>query len=404
MRWIFTPTLLAITAFCFGQGSKVMFGVTGEKPGDIQWNKVRQLSGPNTDNKLLLDANQSTYFLKARTSAKTTPSFSNGSPDLSAGGSGIAALAYDEMNQRLYFAPLFREGGIRFISLADNGSQKPVTVFSDVYNYIDRAKDGEGKNITRMVIGKGNVGYAISNDGNSFIRFSTTNDAAMENLGTLVDDEKNGEVSVHTPCTAWGGDIVAAETGELYLFTIRQLVFKINPETRVTTYLGSLKGPDAQFAVNGAAVDENGNVVLCSATQPGVRWIVADMNKLEAKAVTNEKWLNATDLASSNLLFAKQSKVQLSKVNDGLANSVGIYPNPVVNGTLTIVFHSLPVGKYAVDMVTTTGTSLMLKQVEVKEKGQTMQMNTTSLAKGLYVLRVTNASKKEAFAEKVLLQ
>jgi Secretion system C-terminal sorting domain len=386
------------------QSGKAIFAVTGDQAGSIQWTKIRQVQAGS--NQELMDATKPSYFISAKTNQKTTPSIKGGGQDGSVAATGIAALAYDEASNRLYFSPLFRDGGIRYIDLDDKGSQKAVTIFDDVYNLIDRAKDGEGRNITRMVIGKNNTGYAISNDGNSFIRFSTKGNVKMENLGALVDDEKNGQVSVHAFCNSWGGDMVAADNGDLYLFTMRHLVYKINPESRIATFMGSIKGPDGQFSVNGAAVDEEGRVILCSSVQPGTRWIIDDMTTLIATAEKNDSWYNASDLASSNLLFANrgQSATQKVAANMVFKDGVGIYPNPVVNGRFTVVFQSLPAGRYSLDMVNGLGVSLNAQTVEVKDKGQTAQMQTGNLPKGLYVFRITNATRKEAFTEKILVQ
>ncbi|HSC52092.1 MAG TPA: T9SS type A sorting domain-containing protein [Phnomibacter sp.] len=393
-------TLLAAPAIA--QSGKALFAVTGNQPGSIQWTSIRQQS----DNQELLDATKPTYFISARTNKKITPTLKGGGQDATVASMGIAALAYDAASNRLYFSPLFRDGGIRYIDLDNGGNQKVVSVYDDVYNLLDRAKDGEGRNITRMVIGKNNLGYAISNDGNSFIRFSTRGNVQMENLGSLVDDESNGQVSVHAFCNSWGGDIVAAENGDLYLFTMRQLVFKINPATRVTTYLGTLQGPDAQFAVNGAAVDEEGRVVLCSSIEPGTRWIIDDMKTLKARSEKNAQWFNASDLASANLLFASKASAPVAKPVADIVfrNGVGVYPNPVTNGRFSVIFQSLPAGRYTLDMVNGLGVSHNAKTVEVKEKGQMAQFETGNLPKGLYIFRITNASRKESFTEKMIVQ
>jgi hypothetical protein len=385
---------------------KTIFAVTGEQPGSVQWTSIRQMSG-DAGAKMIFDASKPASFVAAKSRKSVTPTAHGLGADLTPGSGGVAALAYDAKHNRLYFSPLFRDGGIRSIDLNPKAKQQTVTVYDDAYNLLDRARDGEGKNITRMVIGTDDFGYAISNDGNSFLRFSTRN-ASLENLGALVDDEANGATSVHNACNSWGGDLVAAANGDLYLFTMRQQVYRIDPQTRVATHLGALKGPDAQFAVNGAAVDEEGRVVLCSSVQPGIRWIVEDMNTLAAKAEKADHWLNASDLASANLLFAKKKVAEFADLNLSSETdnnqAVGIYPNPVVNGSFQVVFKDLEPGKYALDMINTLGVTQASKTVEVREKGQTETMRTNRLAKGLYILRITNAGKQQAFAQKVVVQ
>src|SRR5215213_3466037 len=83
--------------------------------------------------------------------------------------SGVAAAAYDKKHNRLYFTPMFVDQ-LRYIDL------KSMKVY-----YVEQAftKNGtmhndEAKVITRMVIAPDGYGYAISNDGNTFVRFSTS--------------------------------------------------------------------------------------------------------------------------------------------------------------------------------------------------------------------------------------
>jgi hypothetical protein len=136
----------------------------------------------------------------------------------------------------------------------------------------------------------------------------------------------------------------------------------------------------------------------------GKRLVLEDMSTLEVKTVEDPEFLNATDLATSNLLYAPVSTKAQPVAPAANGERIGVYPNPVVNGRLTIVFHDMPAGRYAVDLMTTTGVAVQNKMVNVQQKGQTETMATNRMAKGLYIIRVTNASRQEAFAEKVLIQ
>ena len=87
----------------------------------------------------------------------------------------------------------------------------------------------------------------------------------LVDLGNLVDVAANGQVSVHSQCSSWGGDMVAGTDGLLYLITHRKYVFSIDPSSRMTTYMGVIKGLPESFNVNGAAVDQEGRVLMsCS--------------------------------------------------------------------------------------------------------------------------------------------
>ncbi|HMP94623.1 MAG TPA: hypothetical protein PKD90_17210, partial [Phnomibacter sp.] len=212
MKAFLLPTLSLITMGLAAQQSKTMFAVTGSQPGDVNWTKVRKLSG---EGQVLLDGFNRGKFVQAQSGEAVVPQLNARRPDEVIAPSGIAALAYDRKNNLLFFAPMFRQEGIRYINLADKAEKPTVHVFANSTNLIDRQKDGEGPNITRMTMGPGEVGYALSNDGYSFLRFSAGKKKFVENLGALVDAESNGARSVHNQCDSWGGDMVAAANGDL---------------------------------------------------------------------------------------------------------------------------------------------------------------------------------------------
>ena len=51
------------------------------------------------------------------------------------------------------------------------------------------------------------------------------------------------------------GDVVADDDGNIYIFTVRNHVFKVNLETRGYTF-GVVTGLPAGFTINGAVVNE----------------------------------------------------------------------------------------------------------------------------------------------------
>ena len=76
----------------------------------------------------------------------------------------------------------------------------------------------------------------------------------------MVDDQANKGVSIHNSCSSYGGDMIADDNGNLYVFSARNHVFKINIESKVATHLGIISGLPTGFTVNGAAVtDEQQN-------------------------------------------------------------------------------------------------------------------------------------------------
>lgn len=116
-----------------------------------------------------------------------------------------------------------------------------------------------------MVIAADGNGYALNNNGDHFIKFTLGKNPKVEDLGKLVDDNNNKEISIHSICTSWGGDIVADANGKLVLITANHYVFSINPVNRVATLLGNIKNLPIKYTTNGAVVNAQGELVVCSA-------------------------------------------------------------------------------------------------------------------------------------------
>ncbi len=55
--------------------------------------------------------------------------------------------------------------------------------------------------------------------------------------------------------------MIADDEGNLFLFSNRTNVFKINIETKVATHLGAVSGLPATYTINGAAVDHNNQIL-----------------------------------------------------------------------------------------------------------------------------------------------
>ena len=265
----------------------------------------------------------------------------------------------------------------------------------------------QGGVITRMTVADDGYGYGLSNDANSFFRFSLSKQGAPEPLGALLDAPENKTVSVHNQCSGWGGDMVAAATGELYLFTMKQQVFKIDPQSRIATYLGHLKGLPNDFSINGAAVTGENEVTLSTAALVGQRAVVTDITKLEAVLEKNNSYYNASDLASGKTLFAskktnKSLETFVPRENDN--SFVTIYPNPVTNGKAVLTFNKVKTGRFTIDLVSPSGSMVQRSAVQLNAEGQQVTLSTTKLAKGFYTVRVIDANNKSQFTGKMIVQ
>lgn len=323
--------------------------------------------------------------------------------------SGVAALAFDAAHNRLYFSTMFT-GEIRYFSLKEKDSYYQV---GNVYRSIPRpnnvpiSANNQGPVITRMTVGADGFVYGLSNNGDAFFRVSTkAKKPVIENLGALSDDPSNNGMSIHTSCSSWGGDMVADADGNLYVFSMYQHVFSVNTQTRVARYIGKIEGLPADFTVNGAAVNEDGAIILSSATLASKLAIIEDAGQiLKATVKDNDAWFNSSDLASGNLLFAKKSEVVFSDFNRTMGQTgVGVYPNPVSNGQVIVHFKEGMKGKHTLDLLDIAGSPKMQSFVNLNGEAQRVTLRTGALSSGMYLLRVTNGGKKEVETIKVLIQ
>lgn len=398
MKKIFLPFYCLMALAVSAQQKNAVFAVTDLQKNGVNWHAIRPVM-ESTDGEILLK-NEIRH-----SDGEKQPLSQNAG--LKHPFAGVAALAFDAQGQRLYYATMFS----RQLRYLDLNSGKPgmvelgeIPLGAGNQKRLEPSTQNQGPVITRMTIGADRYGYGISNDGADFFRFALGKNNRTEWLGGLVDDVNNGAVSIQSPCTSWGGDIVAAANGDLYLFTARQMVFKINTESRIATYLGTLKGLKPDFSVNGAAVQEDGSVLLSSAIQAGKRVVVKDMNTLEATELPGENFFNASDLASGNLLFARTLRSIVDKPTRQEAGTVSLYPNPVANGITYLQFQQPVAGNYFVEIIGGGGASLLQKRISIQEKGQQVRLETRSLAKGLYMVRVTDSFKKELYVTKLLVQ
>ena len=282
------------------------------------------------------------------------------------------------------------------------------TIQKTLVNNVDY--NDESLNITRMTIGADGNGYALTNDANHLIRFTTGSKTIISDLGNLVDAESNNGISVHNRCSSWGGDIIADAFGNLYLFTASRNVFIIDPGTRIATYKGTVTNLSPSYTVNGAAVINDNNVIISSAnTFEG--FYSVNMKDLSAtKLNTQGQVYNASDLASCNLLHQdeKQNSVgvpTLSNIEVIGNRLISIYPNPVSNGQIKITFDGNAAGKYKIALTDLQGRFIDSKDVYIKGAGQVenFQMRTKQAA-GVYMIKITDAANKSIFSDKLVIE
>lgn len=332
-----------------------------------------------------------------------------------------AACAYDKKHERLYYTPM----GIAQLRYIDLKSKTPqVYYFEDEQFGTLRHRGDVANQITRMVIGADGNGYALTNNAEHLIRFTTGKKAIITDLGALTDDAANGKYSVHS-AAGYGGDIIAAKTGEIYLITANRNVFKIDIKIMVATYTGTIQGLPKGYSTNGAAV-EDGSMVLVNSSNSTQGYYHFDINKLVAEKVsTSSDVYNASDLANANLLTVKKDKEEQpieeivpdavvekstfknKQIEDEAAPQakLGVYPNPVTNGIVNLLLDNYAAGRYQAKLIDISGKQLTTKSFVIGTKNHTEPFNLPgSIARGNYLIQLYDQSTKNAGVVKLVIQ
>jgi hypothetical protein len=394
----FTIVAALLSAQSYAQ-KNTAFAVTGQSKGNYTWNVVREIDLETGEVlRTIYDpmVNKAVKF-------RAAPGSEIKENLRSATGQGVAATAFDAVHNRLYFTNM-RANELSYFDL-NAGDINVVVNNNPAFNTGN--KFDEGNVVTRMAFGADGVGYAITNDGKSLLRFTTDDKPAISNLGQLIDGRKNGTISIHSQATSWGGDMVGDAYGNLYLVSYRNHVFKINPITRIADYLGAIKGLPAEFTSNGMVVDNNGSVVVTSAIS-GDNYYRINMSTLQAVAVDKkeEKVFNSSDLANSNLLFQNKIADPLKPlINSSIAKEINVFPNPVANKNFTVQFAKVPVGKYNLVMTDAAGKNVLARALSIGIAGQTERISIPkSAGGGVYLLKLTGADKQTMYSDKIVVQ
>lgn len=410
---LFSGAFLLTSTLTAQQSDRFAYAVTDIQQGGANWSFLRKINLLNgAFSEVLLNGTDASFLAFNATTKKQfeTPlqDARFGTYTNAAFATGVAALAYDKKNNRLYYTPMFIDQ-LRYIDLKT----------MKVYYVTDREFTGkpvkssdQGNIVTRMVIASDGYGYAMTNDATQLIRFTTGKNLSITDLGTIADDQANKGVSIHNSCSSYGGDIIADDAGNLFVFSARNQVFKINLETKVATHLGTISGLPNGFTVNGAAVS-NDNKVLVSSAMLASSYFTVDMKSLSATPYTiaGTVW-QSSDLANGNLLNtgtqAKGNTVELisrnTEPNSG-DGKIAIYPNPVTNNQFAIQFNELEAGQYTIQVTDVMGRQVLQQIVSVagEKQTQTVRLNASS-SKGVYLVKVTDHSNRSVYNTKIVVQ
>lgn len=410
MKLILTSALCAVCLSAAAQKHSV-FAVAAEKQGSFDYSSIQLINGENGKSIKQFFSKASAFEARTIGSGRSynpTIAFRGVDSFMHPMGNVTGAVAFDAKNNRLFIAPI----GLNQLRFLDLKSE------SALFTYIDDQPFGEirnnaGAHITRMVIDKKGTGYALSNDGDHLIRFTTDKKITITDLGAVIDNPSDTLNGYHKNCScmSYGGDMVADTKGDLYVITANNRVHKIEVATKLITYLGTIKGLPNGFTTNGAAVDEDGTIIVSSAVSSEVQkfpYYKFDIKSFEAFAMKGE-FLNSSDLASNNFISVPETKplinssAQFVFTETLLDNpSVSVFPNPVRGAKIRIVLNDLRPDTYTAVLFDAHGRAVGQKQFNAVSKLQTEEMNTPS-AQGQYYLQLTDRKGKAAYNGKLLL-
>ena len=409
LRIGFFSTLLFSATVSQAQQDRFTYVITDLNQQGSGWNALRKLdlsTGAYSD--VLLngtDASIAVFDAASRKQLQLAPDARFGTLLQTPFSTGVAAAAYDSRHHRLYYTPMFVDQ-LRYI---DMKTMKVYYVADQVLSKSGDMHNDEAKCITRMVIAPDGNGYAISNDGNALIQFTTNGkQTKIKHLGGLVDHPSNNGVSIHNRCSSFGGDMIADDKGNLYILSARNQVFKVDIETKVATHLGSIKGLPSSFTVNGAVVDHEGNLLVSSAVD-GSSYFVVNPKTWEASAYKTSIVFRSSDLANGNYLSSTRSATPvietIARVQPQFANLIQVYPNPVTTNRFNLQFNKVPAGEYTVELMDVMGRSVMQQRMitAAEDVNQAISLDAAQ-AKGIYMLRVVNREKQKVFEQKIMVQ
>lgn len=243
---------------------------------------------------------------------------------------------------------------------------------------------------TRMTLGQDGAVYTLNNGGTSLVKISRKNgNYSVEDLGAVKTVSNDPNVSLSVMTTGFGGDMIADAGNNFYIFAASGNIFKLNSKTMQADYLGKIKGLPANYSLNGAAVLDNGNVMVASAKGEG--FYEVDVDVLEATAMNKGAGLPVYDLASNN--FLHQSRI--AAADNGI--QIDIYPTKVDQKHINL---RAPKGSYLVEIYDASGVMTLSRKVDVSRDGR---IELSSLTQGMYLVNVKDVAGKVLTTKKIIV-
>jgi hypothetical protein len=382
-----------------GQSDQITYAITSANKGSNDWVALRTLNMRtgklsqmllNMNDRGLFQHDMATHKLKDNIAwpVLSFPIVAN-NPAVPKVNAGVAAIAFDQRTNRLFYVSM-SDDMLRYIDLSTmTVYAEPELSFSKAGNYTFKSTNP----VTRLVITPDGYGYTITTDDNRLIRFTTNNKPSFTDMGELKDDPRNKEMTILNTCSNLGGDMVADDAGNLYLITASNRVYKIEIKTRLATYLATIAKLPATFTTNGAAINENGNLLVSSSVYTEASFIVDHKSWQASPSSAIQHLYGIADLASSNVLPTKKSNPSVILFGKPLlkTGNIKVYPNPVLFDEVNIQFNDLPTGKYLIELTDPLGRKVIQQKVKLTRQSQTALIQIPTItAQAFYYIRILN--------------
>ncbi|GGG54688.1 T9SS type A sorting domain-containing protein [Epilithonimonas arachidiradicis] len=377
-----TLLLLFIGASSFAQQD--IFALTGKDAANIIFQDFRALDSKKgiTENILLSGKDQPRVY-----SSKLNKDISEDvKSSANALSSQIAALAIDGRGKLVYM-PMFSPN----IYILDSKT-KDITLLEN--NLSNPTSCDTGSQFSRMATGNdGNV-YALSNSGSQLLKISSKDGKyAVTDLGVVKDDSGNGENQLSKTQTGFGGDMIADDNNNFYVFSAFGSVFKVSLNDMKAKFVGKIKSLPENFSINGAAVNSEGKIVLASAK--GGVFHTLNLETLRAEKMNNNLNMPIYDLGSPYVLKSNKLAVDINK-ND-------IYPTKVSEGFVNVRIANNQKGNANVKVYNASG-NLVSNQTITNISNSENRIELGKLVSGVYVVNVESENGKTIVSKKIVVR
>jgi hypothetical protein len=318
-----------------------------------------------------------------------------------------SALAYDVNANRLYFINNTTTNSpaeeLCYIDL----NTAPVSAKKFV-GYPLETNAGTGYNITRMTFSSDGYGYAMTENGQDFIRFSidtVTGLPLINRLGVLINDSVNG---AHDILAETGGDICSDGSGRLYFVPNSGNVYTIDPGTHTATYYGTISGMPK--TCNSVAMTADGHLYIGGNYQNVYKVTLSTLTASSVIASTSNVFRSG-DYASYS--FAVQP-ARISTAGTPFSNNanpvllneneaVHVTPNPFLQD-LSVTIQLNKKEPVQVRLIDFFGRNVFSASQKVGTGVTTLHVSVPAgLSKGIYVLELS-AGNNRFFQKKLIKQ